>query len=196
MPPAADQPNTFENEFRIVVDAQIVLAMFLTRRDRSKAASPKRQLLNLLAQPTFRWLWSPDAVCDRLPSKKWGTGSITLLGDAIHPTTPNLGQGGCLAIEDAAVLARCLRKYASDTGPPESGKQHSPISVALRKFERLRLARTTAIARYSRIYGTVGQWESRWAAHLRTIVLSVVPTGLTKRLLAGIFDYDAHAVRL
>ena len=64
MPPAPDQTNTIENEFRIVVDAQIVLAMFLTRRDRPRAASPKRQLLNLLAQPTFRWLWTPDIIND------------------------------------------------------------------------------------------------------------------------------------
>ncbi len=64
MPPAPDQAITIENELRIVVDAQIVLAMFLTRRDRPKAASPKRQLLNLLAQPTFRWLWTPDIIND------------------------------------------------------------------------------------------------------------------------------------
>src|SRR5438309_8602412 len=64
MPPAPDQATTIENEVRIVVDAQIVLAMFLTRRDRPKAASPKRQLLNLLAQPTFHWLWTPDIIND------------------------------------------------------------------------------------------------------------------------------------
>jgi predicted nucleic acid-binding protein len=64
MPPAPDQATTIENELRIVVDAQIVLAMFLTRRNRPKAASPKRQLLNLLAQPTFRWLWTPDIIND------------------------------------------------------------------------------------------------------------------------------------
>ena len=64
MPPSPDQTNTIENEFRIVVDTQIVLAMFLTRRDRPKAASPKRQILNLLGQPTFRWLWSPDIIND------------------------------------------------------------------------------------------------------------------------------------
>jgi predicted nucleic acid-binding protein len=62
MPPTPDQTNTIENELRIVVDAQIVLAMFLTRRDRPNAVSPKRQLLNLLAQPTFRWLWTPDII--------------------------------------------------------------------------------------------------------------------------------------
>ena len=29
----------------------------------------------------------------------WGKGSITLIGDAAHPTTPALGQGGCMALE-------------------------------------------------------------------------------------------------
>ena len=41
---------------------------------------------------------------DRPPSKLWGRGRMTLLGDAVHPTTPNLGQGGCLAMEDAMML--------------------------------------------------------------------------------------------
>src|SRR5438552_17313317 len=63
MPPAADQTNT-ENELRIVVDAQIVLAMFLARRDRPGVTSPKRELLKLLPEPTFRWLWTPDIIND------------------------------------------------------------------------------------------------------------------------------------
>jgi PIN domain len=53
-----------ENELRVVVDAQIVLAIFLTRRDRPTAASPKRRLLNLMTQPTFRWLWTPEIIND------------------------------------------------------------------------------------------------------------------------------------
>src|SRR5712692_713935 len=64
MPPAPDQSHTIENGLRIVVDAQIVLAMFLIRRDRPDAISPKRQLLNLLDQPTFQWLWTPDIIND------------------------------------------------------------------------------------------------------------------------------------
>src|SRR5438552_105040 len=81
-----------------------------------------------------------NAVFDRRPVRKWGAGSLTLMGDAIHPTTPNLGQGGCLAIEDAAVLARCLKKCASYAGPAEGGRELalSPVSVALRRCERLR----------------------------------------------------------
>lgn len=64
MPPAADQGNTAENELRVVVDAQIVLAMFLARRDRPGHTSPKRQLLKLLPTSTFRWLWTPDIIND------------------------------------------------------------------------------------------------------------------------------------
>jgi predicted nucleic acid-binding protein len=62
--PAAEPTNAGETDLRVVVDAQIVLAMFLIRRDRPDAISPKRQLLNLLAVPTFHWLWTPDIIND------------------------------------------------------------------------------------------------------------------------------------
>ena len=49
---------------RVVVDAQIVLAMFLARRDDPASVSPKRQLLGLLTSTSFHWLWSPDVISD------------------------------------------------------------------------------------------------------------------------------------
>lgn len=52
------------DELRIVVDAQIVLAMFLVRRDRPEVRSSKRLLLGLLTDARFRWLWSPDILVD------------------------------------------------------------------------------------------------------------------------------------
>jgi predicted nucleic acid-binding protein len=64
MPPAANQTKIVENELRVVVDAQLVLAMFLARRDRPGVTSPKRQLLELLPTSTFRWLWTPDIIND------------------------------------------------------------------------------------------------------------------------------------
>jgi 2-polyprenyl-6-methoxyphenol hydroxylase-like FAD-dependent oxidoreductase len=45
-------------------------------------------------------------IVDRDPIKKWGSGRVTLLGDAAHAMTPNLGQGACQAIEDGVVLTR------------------------------------------------------------------------------------------
>jgi 2-polyprenyl-6-methoxyphenol hydroxylase-like FAD-dependent oxidoreductase len=47
-------------------------------------------------------------IYDRPPLSRWSDNRVTLLGDAAHPMTPNLGQGGCQAIEDAIVLAACL----------------------------------------------------------------------------------------
>jgi predicted nucleic acid-binding protein len=61
---AADPTSTGGGDLRVVVDAQIVLAMFLIRRDRPDAISPKRQLLNLLPRQSFHWLWTPDIIND------------------------------------------------------------------------------------------------------------------------------------
>jgi 2-polyprenyl-6-methoxyphenol hydroxylase-like FAD-dependent oxidoreductase len=118
---------------------------------------------------------------DRPESKFWGDRRVTLLGDAIHPTTPNLGQGGCMAIEDAMVIARCFEKYGDER--------------ALREYERLRMNRTAAIARYSRIYGAVGQWENIWARGLRRAALSLVPESIARRVMQVVFDYSTGAGR-
>ncbi len=139
-------------------------------------------LTSLVRNPTF----------DRAPVKKWGTGSVTLLGDAIHPITPNLGQGGCLAIEDAGVLARCLQKYAS----AERKTNVAAIQSALRRSESRRYSRTAAVARFSRLYGVVGQWENAAAVKLRGAILTTVPAPFVRRLLRSIFDYDAYSVSI
>ena len=51
---------------------------------------------------------------DRAPQVTWATGRVCLLGDAAHPMMPNLGQGGCMAIEDAFVLGRELGRVSND----------------------------------------------------------------------------------
>ena len=86
-------------------------------------------------------------IMDRPPLRWWGRGAVTLLGDAAHSTTPNLGQGACQALEDAVVLAHCL----SET---------RPIEAALRKYELIRLPRTTDIIRTSWQTGKVLQLDS------------------------------------
>ena len=120
---------------------------------------------------------------DRPPGKPWGHKRITLLGDAIHPTTPNLGQGGCMAIEDAIILARCLEKYGA-------------TETALRAYENVRYRRTSAIAKYSRWYGSVGQWENIVARGIRRSVLSLVPETIARRVMQVVFDYDATTDQL
>jgi 2-polyprenyl-6-methoxyphenol hydroxylase-like FAD-dependent oxidoreductase len=52
-------------------------------------------------------------VYDMEPLPRWSNRRVTLMGDAAHPMTPNLGQGACQAIEDAVVLASCLKTNAT-----------------------------------------------------------------------------------
>jgi 2-polyprenyl-6-methoxyphenol hydroxylase-like FAD-dependent oxidoreductase len=118
-----------------------------------------------------------NVATDREPNKRWGAGRMTLLGDAIHPTTPNLGQGGCQAMEDALVLARCFEKY----GPSED---------ALRNYEHLRHRRTAILTRISRYYGRVGQLENIFARTLRRTALTLAPDAILRRSLQIVFDYD------
>ena len=47
-------------------------------------------------------------ICDRERNDCWSDGRIVLLGDACHPVRPYMAAGGAMAIEDAAVLSRCL----------------------------------------------------------------------------------------
>ncbi len=49
-------------------------------------------------------------IFDRPPVFKWTKNNVTLLGDSAHAMQPNLGQGGCMAIEDAYQLAKDLSK--------------------------------------------------------------------------------------
>ena len=124
-----------------------------------------------------------NSTYDRPPAARRGEGRVTLLGDAAHPMTPNFGQGGCMAIEDAAVLARCLSKYGD-------------AERALRAYEARRRTRTARVTRYSLRYGAVGQWQSPPAVRLRARLLSSVPQSAGRRLLRLIFDYDAYAAEV
>ena len=58
-------------------------------------------------------------VFDREPIDVWSSGRIVLLGDACHPIRPYMAAGAALAIEDAAVLARCISEFGKDD-PSES----------------------------------------------------------------------------
>lgn len=77
----------------------------------------------------YKW-----ALLAREPLPRWNAGRVTLLGDAAHPTLPMLAQGGCMAIEDGLILARCLDAY-------------NDVTVALERYEALRHERTTRLVR-------------------------------------------------
>lgn len=117
-------------------------------------------------------------IVDRQPVRPWGEGRVTLLGDAAHPTTPNLGQGACMAIEDALVLAQCLMRKGE-------------IEARLRKYESLRFKRTEYITRESRRAGRIGQMENALAVTLRSIWLKTLPTFLVDMIHRSYYAFEA-----
>ena len=119
-----------------------------------------------------------DDVFDRRPRKIWGRGRVTLLGDAAHPTTPTFGQGACMAIEDAVVLANCLQR----------GKD--PIA-ALRNYEKRRRRRTTMITNLSWRYGNFLQYDRRALVIGRKLLLATpLSRWNLRRILRRSLIYD------
>ena len=74
------------------------------------------------------------AILEREPLPRWSDGRVVLLGDACHPMTPYMAQGAATAIEDAAVLARCLAEVDGQD-----------IEGAFRRYEAHRKPRTSRI---------------------------------------------------
>jgi salicylate hydroxylase/6-hydroxynicotinate 3-monooxygenase len=79
------------------------------------------------------------ALVDRDSLDRWTEGNVTLLGDACHPMTPYMAQGAAMAMEDAAVLSRCL-----------DGVEREGVASAFRRFEASRKQRTTRVQQTSR----------------------------------------------
>jgi 2-polyprenyl-6-methoxyphenol hydroxylase-like FAD-dependent oxidoreductase len=117
-------------------------------------------------------------IYDRDPLPRWSAGAVTLLGDAAHPTTPNIGQGACQALEDAVVLARCLRESAD-------------LAAAFRAYEARRRARTRAITLFSRRIGRVAQWEHPVACLLRDRLMARTPAYVRRRQMERWFRFEA-----
>ncbi len=111
------------------------------------------------------------------PLEKWSKGRITLLGDAAHAATPDMGQGGCMAIEDAVVLARSL-------------SQEKDLASALNRYEAERKPRTTWIMKQSKAVGRIAQLDNRFLCTLRDFMLTVVPDKVMSRQLNKAINYE------
>ncbi|MFI5531997.1 FAD-dependent monooxygenase [Kitasatospora sp. NPDC051853] len=112
-----------------------------------------------------------------VPLPRLHHGRVALLGDAAHAMTPNLGQGGCQAIEDAVVLAHLL-----DTTPDTPS--------ALAAYSAARLARTTAVSRRSRRAGQLVGLTNPLAATLRDLAVRAAPPSLSLRAMDELYAWQ------
>ena len=110
------------------------------------------------------------------PLATYVNGPVALLGDAAHAMTPNLGQGGCQALEDAATLS-----VAVETQPD--------LATALRRFDELRRPRTQALARKALLGRDVSHLPWAPARAVRNVVMRSVPRSVFVRSMAQPFNW-------
>jgi len=133
--------------------------------------SPVPDLLARTSDEQLLW----NDISDIKPLKTFAYGRVLLTGDAAHATTPNLGQGAGQAVEDAAMLTRCLR-------------EDMDVENAFRAFDEQRRPRTTKIVKMSWQLGKVAQFESAWLGKLRNLLMRWTPERVSERQMAFLYE--------
>jgi 2-polyprenyl-6-methoxyphenol hydroxylase-like FAD-dependent oxidoreductase len=100
----------------------------------------------------------------REPVPGFAVGATVLLGDAAHAVTPDIGQGACLAIEDAVVLAATMAG-------------HDDVAAGIADYDRLRRPRTQKLAKISGRSAQVQQASKPVTAALRDLAVYLMPRG-------------------
>lgn len=116
-------------------------------------------------------------IIDLEPLPRFAFGNLVLIGDAAHATTPNMGQGACMAIEDAAILASCLENNPK------------PIQ-AFKLFEKKRLSRTHRIVQDSWRLGIIAQLENPLLMTLRNTFFRMIPRKVTQKQIETLYQVD------
>jgi len=106
----------------------------------------------------------------------WHNDRMVIIGDAAHATSPSSGQGASMAIEDAIVLAKCLRDI------PDT-------ATAFAQFQALRQARVERVVKHGKRSGD-GKAQGRFGAMIRDLVLPmIVRRMVTRNSLSWMYDY-------
>ncbi|SMC65444.1 FAD-dependent monooxygenase [Moheibacter sediminis] len=115
-------------------------------------------------------------IVDLAPIPQYSFGNVLLMGDAAHATTPNMGQGACMALEDVAVLQDELIK--------------NDINTAFINFEKRRLKRTHYITKTSWRAGKVAQSDNSLVIFLRNNLLRIMPDNISQSQLKRLLEED------
>ncbi|MEL0115210.1 MAG: FAD-dependent monooxygenase [Gammaproteobacteria bacterium] len=144
---------------------------------RNDLANSNPEFLSFINEktPLFKW-----GVYIRPPVKNLVYKNLTLLGDAAHPIVPFIGQGGCLALEDAYVFGNLLIKY------------HSDIHKAQNLYESLRLERIKKISNLSLRQGFLNHLSNPLMVFLRNFVMKFFPYFAMRSIKSNVWNYDSR----
>lgn len=123
------------------------------------------------SEDVYKW-----SIFIRPPLKSMYVKNITLLGDAAHPMVPFLGQGGCMAIEDAYVFAALAKKMDCD------------FDKAQNLYQKIRMQRANKIQAASMFQAKLNHLENPIAIFFRNLIIRY--TSVVSIRLKGIWDYD------
>lgn len=118
-----------------------------------------------------------DRLFFRDPIARWGAGRVTLLGDAAHPVLPHTAQGAALALEDAVALELALRD--------------ANVDGALRRYERVRAARTRSVVKAGPRIAATTTTRSRVRALARDGLVRLMPARMLS-LMLSLHARDPH----
>ena len=113
---------------------------------------------------------------------QWTDGAVALLGDAAHAMLPFAAQGAAMAIEDAAVLAKCIAARQGDDA--------ASLSTALQRYAQLRQPRVMRLQRSARQAGRIYHLSGPLALARNLVIKTMGP----KRMLSRqdwIYDWRA-----
>jgi 2-polyprenyl-6-methoxyphenol hydroxylase-like FAD-dependent oxidoreductase len=114
---------------------------------------------------------------DRAFLGRWGSGPVSLIGDAAHPMLTSIGQGASSAIEDGYVLAKTLASVPD------------PVA-ALRRYEDLRHDRTRTVVRTSRRLSRLEQLQDPVVTAVRNLGIRCAPARIVKRRTIRPMQFD------
>jgi salicylate hydroxylase len=142
----------------------------------AKWAGPARMMIGAVDE------WRKWALFTVPDSDEWTDGAIALLGDSAHAMLPFAAQGAGMAIEDAAVLAKCLAEGA--------GENPAAVPAALQRYARLRRSRVGRVQRAARRNGVIYHLTGPLAYARDLVIKAMGPNHLLARQ-DWIFDWRA-----
>ncbi|MFT6715648.1 MAG: 2-polyprenyl-6-methoxyphenol hydroxylase-like FAD-dependent oxidoreductase [Saprospiraceae bacterium] len=160
---ALDKPNQKDVEGQV---KQKLLKMYLNFHPLVKELIAGTPEVNILR----------NDINDLKPLENWYKNNICLIGDAGHGTTPNIGQGGAQAIEDAYYLSNLI--------------QANPNQNVFNLFQQKRQSKVNMIVKQSWTTGKMAHW--RYGKSFRNFLLKNLPKSILEKKMFEMYQIEKH----